>query len=180
MQKLCGVCKRQQFSASLDYFVTSSPPYLHQFSTISCGNCINLPPPPPPPPDHLHVCNTTRPSFTMSVCPATSPSVILPAPTVVYQPVSQSHCPSIPWPVCPSSQTIRHCLHICTPSYHVHQAVLHCLTIHPPSTPICQTVRLTPTICMTNHPIRQTTRNCHTISMMHQSVHQHVHHKPTV
>ena len=32
------------FSASLDYFVTSSPPYLHQFSTISGGNCItNIP-----------------------------------------------------------------------------------------------------------------------------------------
>ena len=28
------------FSASLDYFVTSSPLYLHQFSTISGGNCI--------------------------------------------------------------------------------------------------------------------------------------------
>ena len=28
------------FSASLDYFVTSSPPYLHQFSTISGWNCI--------------------------------------------------------------------------------------------------------------------------------------------
>ena len=33
---------RQQFSASLDYFVTSLPPYLHQFSTISRGNCIRL------------------------------------------------------------------------------------------------------------------------------------------
>ena len=33
---------RQQFSVSLDYFVTSSPPYLHQFSTISGGNCIRL------------------------------------------------------------------------------------------------------------------------------------------
>ena len=41
MQKLCCVCTRQQFSASLDNFVTSSPPYLHQFSTISGGNCIN-------------------------------------------------------------------------------------------------------------------------------------------
>ena len=40
MQKLCCVCTRQQFSASFDYFVTSSPPYLHQFSTISGGNCI--------------------------------------------------------------------------------------------------------------------------------------------
>ena len=28
------------FSAGLDYFVTSSPPYLHQFSTIFGGNCI--------------------------------------------------------------------------------------------------------------------------------------------
>ena len=34
MQKLCCVRTRQQFSASLDYFVTSLPPYLHQFSTI--------------------------------------------------------------------------------------------------------------------------------------------------
>ena len=39
---MCCVCTRQQFSASLDYFVTSSPPYLHQFSTISGGNCIRL------------------------------------------------------------------------------------------------------------------------------------------
>ena len=43
MQKLCCVRTRQQFSASLDYFVTSSPPYLHQFSTISGGNCIKIP-----------------------------------------------------------------------------------------------------------------------------------------
>ena len=42
MQKLCCVCTRQQFSASLDYFVTSSPTYLHQFSTISGGNCISI------------------------------------------------------------------------------------------------------------------------------------------
>ena len=39
---MCCVCTRQQFSTSLDYFVTSSPPYLHQFSTISGGNCIRL------------------------------------------------------------------------------------------------------------------------------------------
>ena len=43
MQKLCCVCTRQQSSASLDYFVTSSPPYLHQFSTVSGGNCIMNP-----------------------------------------------------------------------------------------------------------------------------------------
>ena len=42
MQKLCCVHTRQQFSAILDYFVTSSPPYLHQFSTIFGGNCIRL------------------------------------------------------------------------------------------------------------------------------------------
>ena len=41
MQKLCCVRTRQQFSASLEYFFTSLPPYLHQFSTISGGNCIN-------------------------------------------------------------------------------------------------------------------------------------------
>ena len=40
MQKLCCVRTRQQFSASLVYLVTSLPPYLHQFSTISGGNCI--------------------------------------------------------------------------------------------------------------------------------------------
>ena len=40
MQKLCCVHTRQQYSASRDYFVTSLPPYLHQFSTISGGNCI--------------------------------------------------------------------------------------------------------------------------------------------
>ena len=40
MQKLCCVRTRQQYSASLDYFVTSLPPYLHQFSSISGGNCI--------------------------------------------------------------------------------------------------------------------------------------------
>ena len=40
MQKLCCVRTRQQFSASLDFFVTSSPPYLHQFSSIFGGNCI--------------------------------------------------------------------------------------------------------------------------------------------
>ena len=42
MQKLCRVRTRQQFSASLDYFVTSLPPYHHQFSTISGGNCIKI------------------------------------------------------------------------------------------------------------------------------------------
>ena len=43
MQKLCCVCTRQQFSASLDYFCHQlTNPYLHQFSTISGGNCIRL------------------------------------------------------------------------------------------------------------------------------------------
>ena len=40
MQKLCCVRTRQQFSASLDYFCHQlTNPYLHQFSTISGGNC---------------------------------------------------------------------------------------------------------------------------------------------
>ena len=44
MQKLCCVCTRQQFSASLDYFCHKlTNPYLHQFSTIS-GGMIQFPP----------------------------------------------------------------------------------------------------------------------------------------
>ena len=43
MQKLCCVCTRQQFSASLVYLVTSLPPYLHQFSTIFGGNRTSKP-----------------------------------------------------------------------------------------------------------------------------------------
>ena len=41
---------------------------------------------PPPPPDHLYVCRTNRPSFSTSVCRATSPSVIPTAPTVCLSP----------------------------------------------------------------------------------------------
>ena len=41
---------------------------------------------PSPPPDRLYVCRTTGPSFTTSVCRATSPSVILTAPTVCLSP----------------------------------------------------------------------------------------------
>ena len=33
----CVVYAQDNISASLDYFVTTSPPYLHQFSTISGG-----------------------------------------------------------------------------------------------------------------------------------------------
>ena len=42
MQKLCCVCTRQQYSASLDSCHKLTNPYLHQFSTISGGNCIRL------------------------------------------------------------------------------------------------------------------------------------------
>ena len=41
---------------------------------------------PPPPPDRLYVCRTNRPSFSTSVCRATSPSVIPTAPTVCLSP----------------------------------------------------------------------------------------------
>ena len=40
------------------------------------------PPSPFPPPDHLYVCHTTHPSFITSVCCATSPCIISPAPPV--------------------------------------------------------------------------------------------------
>ena len=42
MQKLCCVRTRQQSSVSLDYCHQLTNPYLHQFSTISGGNCIRL------------------------------------------------------------------------------------------------------------------------------------------
>ena len=42
MQKLCCVRTRQQFSASLDFCHQLTNRYLHQFSTISGGNCIRL------------------------------------------------------------------------------------------------------------------------------------------
>ena len=48
---------------------------------------------PPPPPDCLYVCRTNRPSFSTSVCRATSPSVI---------PARPSHEPSVHPPVTPS------------------------------------------------------------------------------
>ena len=42
MQKLCCVRTRQQFSASLVHFLSHSPPFLNQFSSIFGGNCIRL------------------------------------------------------------------------------------------------------------------------------------------
>ena len=75
---------------------------------------------PPPPPDRLHVCRTNRPSFSMSVCRATSQSVIPTAPTVCLSPrksvalsvhptdspsvipARPSHEPSVHPPVTPS------------------------------------------------------------------------------
>ena len=41
---------------------------------------------PSPPPDRLYICRTTRPSFSTSVCCATSPSVLPTAPTVCLSP----------------------------------------------------------------------------------------------
>ena len=48
MQKLCCVRTRQQFSASLVHFLSRSPPFLNQFSSIFGGNCTNPPPARPP------------------------------------------------------------------------------------------------------------------------------------
>ena len=66
---------------------------------------------PPPPPDRLYVCRTSRPSFSTSVCHATSLSVLPPTTQSVYHPISQSHCPSIPRTVRLSSPPVRppHC-----------------------------------------------------------------------
>ena len=75
---------------------------------------------PPPPPNRLYVCRTNRPSFSMSVCRVTSPSVIPTAPTVCLSPrksvalsvhptdspsvvpARPSHKPSVHPPVTPS------------------------------------------------------------------------------
>ena len=70
---------------------------------------------PPPPPDHLYVCRTTCPSFSMSVCHATSPSVLPPTPPPVclspHKSVALSirptDSPSI-IPACPSSAQSVH------------------------------------------------------------------------
>ena len=50
---------------------------------------------PPTPPECLYVCHMTRPSFTTSVCCATSPSVILTPPQSVHCPVHTSHSQSV-------------------------------------------------------------------------------------
>ena len=75
---------------------------------------------PPPPPDRLYVCRTNRPSFSTSVCHATSPSVIPTAPTVclsphkaVALPVRHTDSPSI-IPARPSHEPSVH--HPVTPS----------------------------------------------------------------
>ena len=120
---------------------------------------------PTSPSPHPIVCT----SVTRPVHPSPRQSVVQPVcpsshrpPHSIYQPISQSHCPSVPWPVPPSSLSVHHCLTICTPSYHICQAVLSCLTVHPPT------------------PVRQTVCLIHTVCMMHQSVCPHVHHEPTV
>ena len=63
---------------------------------------------PSPPPDRLYVCHTTRPSFSTSVCRATSLSVLLPTPQSVSHPISQSNCPSVQRTIRPSSPPVRH------------------------------------------------------------------------
>ena len=50
---------------------------------------------PPTPPKHLYVCIMTHPSFTMSVCCATSLSIIPTAPQSVHCPVHTSHSQSV-------------------------------------------------------------------------------------
>ena len=84
------------------------------------GVYFTAPPSPSPPPDRLYVCRTNRPSFSTSVCRATSLSIILTAPTVCLSPrksvalsvhppdspsvipARPSHEPSVHPPVTPS------------------------------------------------------------------------------
>ena len=101
------------------------------------NECVALQPhlAPPTTPNHLYICRATHMSITMSVCHATSLSIIPPAPSVcpltcphielssviwthpsvaqpvhqsVNQPISQSHCLSITQPVCRPSLSICH------------------------------------------------------------------------
>ena len=81
MQKLCCVRTRQHHLAVWSHkFVLSS---LTHFSTNSHPFLVGIV---SPPPDRLYVCCTSRLSFSMSVCHATSPSVIPTAPTVCLSP----------------------------------------------------------------------------------------------
>ena len=135
---------RRDFLAAQSHLHDSTlpGPLLHQSRgppTLQ-NECVALQPylAPPTPPDHLYICHMTRPSFTTSVCHATSPSVIPQPPQSVHcpvhmshsqsvirthpsvappvhqsvnQPVRQSHCPSVPWPVHLSSPSVLHMTH---------------------------------------------------------------------
>ena len=124
---------------------------------------------PPPPPDHLYVCRTNRPSFSTSVCHATSPSVI---------PARPSHGPSVHPPVTPSMTHPS-----ATPPVSLAQRPSDRLS---PSDrlytiqPVRQTIRYCPNVCTTPPPVRQTIRHRHTVCTTHQSVRQPVRHQPTV
>ena len=91
---------------------------------------------PPPPPDRLYVCRTNRPSFSMSVCRATSPSVIPTAPTVCLSPCKSValsvHPPDSPSviPARPSSKP----------------------SVHPPVTPSVTRLSATPPVSHAQRP----------------------------
>ena len=127
-------------------------------------------------------------SCDQSICHPDSPTV--------YQPISQSHCPSIPQPVHLSSPSIHHTNGLYTlpslcpgpislpphPSvlHNVPQTLCHRPTICTPSYHVRQAVLY----CLTVHPpatpVRQTIRLTPTICTMHQSVCQTICHHHTV
>ena len=74
---------------------------------------------PPPTPDSLDICRMTCPSFNTSVCHATSPSVIPPAPTVCL-----SLCKSVTLSVCATDSPSIISVHLSYPQ-----------SVHPPVTP---------------------------------------------
>ena len=95
---------------------------------------------PPPPPDHLYICRMSRPSFSMSVCRATTPSVLPPTPPVCLSPrksVALSVHPTDSLSIIPTH-----------PSYE--------LSVHPPVTLSMTRQSATPTVSLaqrqSDHP----------------------------
>ena len=86
-----------------------------------------------PPPDHLYICRTTRPSFSTSVCRATSPSVIPTAPTVCLSPCALSVHPTDSPSVIPAHPS-------------------HELSVHPPVTPSMTRPSATPPVSHAPRP----------------------------
>ena len=128
---------------------------------------------PPTPPNHLYDCRVTLPSITMSVCHATSPSIIPPAPSVC-----QPTCPHVELSVRHMDMSICHTTSpsVCQ-SPHKSAALSICNTASPSVIPVhmsynqsihypvnlsmtCQSVTppISPMIHLSDHPARPSVR----------------------